>query len=152
MGIAIHTMTIAFDNARKASPAIKSSHANGNNERNSGDKSSQGQEPLRERMVAALRQQQRLLLLLRHSCNCPHPLHACPVTPYCGETKATWDHIIGCSGDCDQTHCKRAKFVLFHFGRCTIASCPLCGPMRQSMREIREHTIQFPPRARAQFN
>lgn len=97
----------------------------------------------RQRRIHLIKRQQRLLLLLRHSCSCPAPEGLCPVTPFCSSTKNLWKHVTECTDiNCTVTDCSEATYILSHFRKCTSSTCVLCVPMRQSMAHNRARAMK----------
>eukprot|EP01036_Dinobryon_divergens_P035370 gene35370-45813_t len=94
-------------------------------------------QPTAEHRQKVLKQQQQRLLLLRHASRCPHENEEsnCPATPHCRSMKTLWKHVLVCKDQvCSTAHCVSSRYVLSHYSKCREPECPLCKPVRDSIR------------------
>ena len=79
------------------------------------------------------------LLLLRHVFKCPEEEGHCRMTPHCAYMKRLWKHMQVCKDcNCAVQHCMSSRYVLCHYCRCKDHQCPICGPVRYTLR-LRKH-------------
>ena len=86
-------------------------------------------------------QQQRRLLLLRHTSKCTSG-PSCR-TQYCSQMVSVWKHIKKCrDNSCKISHCLSSRCVLNHYRKCkregNTASCAICGPVMKHARQSGE--------------
>lgn len=89
-------------------------------------------------------QQQRRLLLLRHSSKCTSG-PSCHMQ-HCPQMVILWKHLKKCRDtSCKVSHCLSSKCVLNHYRKCQregdTASCAICGPVVNHARQIDEERI-----------
>lgn len=92
-----------------------------------------------------MQREQDYLVLLHHARKCPHDEHAavpCPVYPeHCAATKRLWRHIAACTEYKSRdgcSHCLRARQILTHYRNCRDGRCPVCSPVRETVRLRRD--------------
>lgn len=98
----------------------------------------QGARPLHtpEQRQQILHQQQQRLLFLRHASKCQHVNDKCPQGyANCKGMKDLWKHIASCREQrCQYPHCVSSRYVLSHYHKCKDERCPVCGPVRHTIR------------------
>lgn len=88
--------------------------------------------PRQEMSEKIIAQQQRRLLLLRHTSKCNSGPQC--RTQYCPQMVSVWKHIKKCrDNSCKVSHCLSSRCVLNHYRNCkregNVASCEICGPV-----------------------
>eukprot|EP00978_Attheya_sp_CCMP212_P043915 scaffold294920_cov59-Attheya_sp.AAC.5 len=93
-----------------------------------------------------IRHKQQRLLLLHHSCKCPHEDGRCTASPHCADMKRLWKHMSHCDdNNCRVSHCFSSRSVLSHYRKCKDQRCPACGPVRDSVRNAQSKASQGVP-------
>lgn len=89
-----------------------------------------------DNLIRDIRLSQKRLILLRHACICPHTLGKCPVTKHCTEMKVLWAHMLKCNNlACNFPNCLLSRRVLSHYDQCQENNCPVCSPVRKSIKQ-----------------